>query len=379
MPERCRLVFLGGLGEVGRNMAVLEVGDDVLILDAGLSFPTEDMPGVDLVLPDFDYLRSRADRIAGVVLTHGHEDHMGALPYMLREMELDVYATPLALALLRPKLDEHGVSEKARLQEVKPGEEVRVGPFSVRFIRVTHSIPDGVALAVDTPYGTVLHSGDFRLDPTPIDRQPTDLQAFAAEAEKGVHLFLSDSTNAEDDGTIPSERTVGPELLRIFQQAPRLLVAACFASHIHRIQQICNAAMAVGRKVAFLGRSMHHAVRSSRELGYLDLPDDAVLDIEEAVELPPEQVCIVCTGSQGEPLSALSLMAAREHKWVKLEDGDLVVIAASLIPGNEVAIHRTIDGLYRTGADVFHSGIAHVHVSGHAAGDELKFMLELIR
>ncbi|HZA60371.1 MAG TPA: ribonuclease J [Actinomycetota bacterium] len=379
MSARCRLVFLGGVGEVGRNMACLELGDDVLVLDAGLSFPTEDMPGIDLVLPDFQYLRDRQDRIAGVVITHGHEDHQGALPYILRDIPLHVYATPLALGLLRPKLEEHDVVDRATLHEIHPGEEGKIGPFTVRTIRVTHSIPEGMALAVDTPYGTLLHSGDFRLDPTPIDGLATDLQSFAEEARRGVHLFLSDSTNAEDEGTIPSERTVGPELLRIFSGAGRLVVAACFASHIHRIQQVANAALAVGRKVAVLGRSMQHAVAQAREFGHLDLPDDAVLDIEEAMALPPERVAVVCTGSQGEPLSALSLMAAHEHKWVKLQDGDTVVIAASLIPGNEVAIHRTIDGLYRTGADVFHTGISHVHVSGHAAAEELKFMLGLVR
>ena len=378
MSARCRLVFLGGLGEVGRNIACLEIDDDVLVLDAGLSFPTEDMPGVDLVLPDYQYLRERQDRIAGVVLTHGHEDHMGALPYILKEIALEIWAPPLALGLLRPKLEEHGVTERATLHELRAGDEARVGPFTVRAIRVTHSIPEGLALAIDTPFGTVLHSGDFRLDPTPVDGRATDLQAFGEEGRRGVHVFLSDSTNAEDPGIIPSERTVGPELLRIFEGASRRVVAACFSSHIHRIQQICDAALAVGRRIAFFGRSMHHAVAQARELGHLHVPEDAILDIEEIAKLPPEQVAVICTGSQGEPLSALSLMAAREHKWVKLEEGDTVVIAASLIPGNEVAIHRTIDGLFRTGADVFHTGIAHVHVSGHAAAEELKFMLGLV-
>jgi ribonuclease J len=379
MAGSCRLAFLGGLGEVGRNMACLELGGEVLVIDAGLSFPTEEMPGIDLVLPDWQWLRERSDRIAGVVLTHGHEDHMGALPYMLREFPLTVYGTPLALALLRPKLEEHRVEDRARLEEVRPGTERRIGPFTVRFHRVTHSIPDGLAVAVDTPEGTILHSGDFKLDPTPIDREPTDLHAIAEEARRGVHLFLSDSTNAEDPGTIPSERTIGPALLEIFERADRLLVTACFSSHIHRIQQICDAARAAGRKVAFLGRSMHTAVGAARSLGYLEVPDQDIVPIEEVRDLDPRDVAVVCTGSQGEPLSALALMAAHEHKWVRLQEGDLVVIAASFIPGNETAIHRTIDGLYRTGADVEHSGIAPVHVSGHAAAAELKFMLELIR
>jgi ribonuclease J len=379
MPGSCRLVFLGGLGEVGRNMACLESDGDVLVIDAGLSFPTEEMPGIDLVLPDWEYLRERADRVAGVVLTHGHEDHMGALPYILREIPLAIYGTPLALALLRPKLEEHKVAERASLEEVRPGDEVRIGPFTTRFHRVTHSIPDGVAVAIDTPVGTILHSGDFKLDPTPIDGEPTDLAGLAEEAARGVHVFLSDSTNAEDPGTIPSERTLGPKLLEIFRQGERLIVAACFSSHVHRVQQICDAARAVGRKVAFLGRSMHTVVREGRALGYLDVPDEDIIDIEEVRDRDPSEVAVVCTGSQGEPLSALSLMAAHENKWVKLQKGDLVVIAASFIPGNETAIHRTIDGLYRTGADVYHSKIAQVHVSGHAAADELQFMLSLVR
>ncbi|MGH2723249.1 MAG: ribonuclease J [Actinomycetota bacterium] len=378
MPEPSRLVFLGGLGEVGRNMACLEQGGRLLLLDAGLSFPGEDMPGIDLVLPDFQYLRERKDRIEAVVLTHGHEDHIGTLPYLLREMPLRVLATPLTIGLLGPKLEEHGVTERVTFTEVHPGEAATLGPFSMRFLRVTHSIPDGMGVAVDTPFGTVLHTGDFRLDPTPIDGRVTDLRGFADEAGRGVHLLLSDSTNAEDPGTVPSERTVGPSLLQIFAGAQRLVVAACFASHVHRIQQICDAARAVGRKVAFLGRSMHQSTGQARALGYLDLPGDDVVDIEEIKHLPPERVAVVSTGSQGEPLSALSLMAAHEQKYVKLEAGDTVVLSASLIPGNETAINRVIDGLYRTGADVFHTGNAHVHVSGHAASEELKLMLNLV-
>jgi ribonuclease J len=378
MPEPCRLVFLGGLGEVGRNMACLEMDGRILLLDAGLSFPGGDMPGIDLVLPDFQYLRERSDRIDGVVLTHGHEDHVGTLPYLLREMPLRVLATALTVGLLRPKLEEHGVLDQATITEVRPGDSATAGPFSMRFLRVTHSIPDGMGVAVDTPFGTVLHTGDFRLDPTPIDGRVTDLGGFAEEAKRGVHVLLSDSTNAEDAGTVPSERTVGPTLLQIFRGADRLVVAACFASHIHRIQQICDAARAVGRKVAFLGRSMHQSTAQARATGHLDLPEEDIVDIEEIKDLPRENVAVVSTGSQGEPLSALALMAAHEQKYVKLEPGDTVVLSASLIPGNETAINRVIDGLYRNGAEVFHAGNAHVHVSGHAAADELKLMLNLV-
>lgn len=377
--EAPRLVFLGGVGEIGRNMACLEMDGRILVLDAGLSFPGEDMPGIDLVLPDFEWLRERADRVAGVVLTHGHEDHVGALPYLLREMPLDVYATRLTLGLLGGKLEEHQVTENVTLHEVTPGDEVAIGPFTTRFLRVTHSIPDGVAIAVDTPQGVLLHTGDFKLDPTPIDGRVTDLQGFAEEAKRGVHLLLSDSTNAEETGTTPSERTVGPSLLQIFEKAERLIVTACFASHIHRVQQVCDAARAVGRKVTFLGRSMKQSVAESRRLGYLDLPEESILEIEQLKDLDPREVVVVSTGSQGEPLSALSLMAAKEHKWVKLQPRDTVVMSSSVIPGNETAIGRVIDGLYRAGADVHHTGIAHVHVSGHAAAEELMLVLNLVQ
>jgi ribonuclease J len=374
-----RLVFLGGVGEIGRNMAALELGGRILLLDAGLSFPEVEMPGIDLVLPDFQYLRDRKDRLQAVALTHGHEDHVGSLPYLLREFSLPIYATRLTLALLEGKLEEHGVRDRAEFHEVTPGEEVTTGPFTLRFYRVSHSIPDGTAIAIDLPAGTLLHSGDFKLDQTPIDGRVTDLQGIAAEASRGVHVFLSDSTNAEDSGSTLSERTVGPVLADIVRNAPQLVVVACFASHIHRIQQVVNAARGAGRKVAFLGRSMHQSVRASRSIGYLEAPEEDVVPIEAVEGMDPAEVVVCCTGSQGEPLSALSLMAAHEHKWVKLERGDTVVLSSSVIPGNETAIHRTLDGLYRTGANVFHVPISPVHVSGHAAAEELKFMLNLVR
>jgi len=377
--EPAKLVFLGGLGEVGRNMAALEMDGQVLIIDTGLSFPGEDMPGIDLVLPDWEWLRSRADRIAGVVLTHGHEDHVGALPYLLREFSLDVYATPLTLALLGGKLEEHQVTDRVRLHEVKAGGSAEIGPFRVRFHRVTHSIPDGVAVAIDSPWGTILHTGDFRLDPTPIDGHLTDLPGLAEEARNGIHLFLSDSTGAERPGTVPSERSVGPVLRQLVEDAPRLVVTACFASHIHRIQQLYDAAADAGRKVAFLGRSMHNTVRAATSLGYLDVEEGSVVDIEALRDMDPRDVCVISTGSQGEPFSALALMAAREHKFVKLQEGDTVIMSSSVIPGNQVAIHRVIDGLFRTGADVFHVGISPVHVSGHASAEELQLVLNLVR
>ncbi len=380
MPSDARLVFLGGVGEVGRNMAALEMAGRILLIDAGLSFPESDMPGIDLVLPDFGWLLDNRDRIEGVVLTHGHEDHVGSLPYLLRQIDrLDIFATRLTLALISGKLEEHGVRDRADYHEVTPGDETRAGPFRVRFYRVSHSIPDGCAIAIDTPHGTVLHTGDFKLDPTPIDGRVTDLQGIASEARRGVHLLLSDSTNAEDPGFAGSERTVGPVLYDIIRDAPRLVVVACFSSHIHRIQQVVDAARRANRVVAFLGRSMHQSVAAAREHGYLRVDDRDVVPIEELDRMDPRYVVVCSTGSQGEPLSAVSLMAAREHKWVKLQPDDTVILSSSVIPGNETEIHRTIDGLYRTGARVFRVPVSEVHVSGHAASEELKFMLNLVR
>ena len=378
-----RLVFLGGVGEVGRNMACLELDERILIIDVGLSFPSGDMPGIDLVLPDFDFLRTKADRIQAVVLTHGHEDHIGALPYLLRDVDrrLEVYGTPFTLALLQGKLEEHEVEHLVDLRTVSPGEEASTGPFTMRFLRVTHSIPDGMAVVVDTPFGSILHTGDFKIDQTPLDGRATDLHGLAKEAGRGngVHLLLSDSTNAEEPGYSVSERTVGPVLLDIVENAGGLVVAACFSSHIHRVQQIVNAARANERVVSFLGRSMLKSVDAALRLGHLHVDDKDVVDISEIDRLDPGRVVVICTGSQGEPYSALSLMAQRQHKWVKIGPGETVVLSSSLIPGNEPAIHRVVDSLYRTGADVFHMPSDPVHASGHAAQEELRLMLSLVR
>jgi ribonuclease J len=377
-----RVVFLGGVGEVGRNMACVELDGRILIVDVGLSFPHAEMPGIDLVLPDFEYVRERFDDVEAIVLTHGHQDHIGALPYLLREFEgepLPVYGTAFTLALLEGQLEEHEVRGRAEFRQVMPGETAVTGPFSMRFLRVTHSIPDGMAVVIDTPFGSILHTGDFKIDQTPLDGRATDLHALAEEAGRGVHLLLSDSTNAEESGYTDSERSVGPVLQDIISRAPQLVVVACFSSHIHRIQQVVNAARADERVVAFLGRSMLQSVEAARLLGILHVPEDDVIPIEEVEHRDPSRVVVVCTGSQGEPFSALSLMAAREHKWVKLRQGDSVVLSSSLIPGNEPAIHRVIDGLYRTGADVFHLPAYPVHASGHAAAEELRLMLSLVR
>lgn len=374
-------MFLGGVGEVGRNMACLELDGRLLILDVGLSFPSAEMPGIDLVLPDMEYVRNRADDVEAVVLTHGHEDHVGALPYLLRDLgrPIPVIGTAFTLELLGNKLAEHDVTDLADLTLAVPGEGLTVGGFSMRFLHVTHSIPDGMAVAVDTPHGTVLHTGDFKIDPTPIDGWPTDLHGLAEEAGRGVHLLLSDSTNAEEPGHTSSEKSVGPVLRQIVDGAPGIVVVACFSSHIHRIQQVVDAAIADNRVVAFLGRSMQNSVGAARRLGILHLDDRDVIDISEVDTLDPGRVVIVCTGSQGEPYSALSLMAAREHKWVKLKEGDTVVLSSSLIPGNEPAIHRVVDALYRSGADVYHVPADAVHASGHAAQEELRLLLSLVR
>ena len=377
-----RVVFLGGVGEVGRNMACVELDDRILIVDVGLSFPHAEMPGIDLVLPDFEYVRERFDDVEAIVLTHGHQDHIGALPYLLRDYDgppLPVYGTAFTLALLEGQLEEHEVRDRAGFRQVMPGEASIAGQFSMRFLRVTHSIPDGMAVVIDTPYGSILHTGDFKIDQTPLDGRATDLHALAEEAGRGVHLLLSDSTNAEEAGYTDSERSVGPVLQDIIARAPQLVVVACFSSHIHRIQQVVNAARGDERVVAFLGRSMHQSVEAARRLGILHVPETDVIPIEEVEHRDPSRVVVICTGSQGEPFSALSLMAAREHKWVKLKEGDNVVLSSSLIPGNEPAIHRVIDGLYRTGADVFHLPAYAVHASGHAAAEELRLMLSLVR
>ncbi len=319
-------------------MACLELDGRILIIDVGLSFPSGDMPGIDLVLPDFDFVRQQAEKIQAVVLTHGHEDHIGALPYLLRDIgrRLEVYGTAFTLALLQSKLDEHEVAHLVDLKTVTPGEQAITGPFTMRFLRVTHSIPDGMAVVVDTPFGAIVHTGDFKIDQTPLDGRATDLHGLAEEAGrgKGVHLLLSDSTNAEEPGYSVSERTVGPVLHDIVAGAPGLVIAACFSSHIHRVQQIVNAAHANERVVAFLGRSMHKSVDAARRLGLLNVADQDVVDIEEIDRLDPGRVVVICTGSQGEPYSALSLMAQRQHKFVDVGPGETVVLSSSLIPGN---------------------------------------------
>ena len=369
-------------------MAALELDDRLLILDVGLSFPSADMPGIDLVLPDMEYVRDRGGDVEAIVLTHGHEDHVGALPYLLRDLgrRVPIYGTAFTLELLQGKLEEHALVPKTGLltgQTLKGGlvfAGVSGAPTeqgNPPKVKVAPRV--GMAFAVDTPHGSLLHTGDFKLDQTPIDGQPSDLHGLAEESGRGVHLLLSDSTNAETPGHTASERSVGPVLRDIVARAPEIVVVACFSSHIHRIQQVVDAAIVDQRVVCFLGRSMQNSVRAARELGILRVDDQDVIDIEEVESLDPGRVVIACTGSQGEPYSALSLMAAREHKWVKLSEGDTVVLSSSLIPGNEPAIHRVVDSLYRSGADVYHMPADPVHASGHAAQEELRLLLSLVK
>ncbi len=358
-------------------MFALETDDALLVLECGLSFPNDEMLGVDLVLPDFSYVVERAESCVGVVLTHGHEDHVGGLSWFLREVDVPVYGTPLTLGLARRRLDEAGL--EADLMPVEAPGHASIGPFACTFLAVSHSIPDAVAVAVDSPGGRLLYTSDFKLDTSPVDGRITDLQGLAALGAEGVDIMLSDSTNAERPGRTPSEGIVGPAFRHIFTTARRRIVVACFASNLHRIQQVCEAAEEVGRRVAFVGRSMIANVEVGRELGHLEVSDETIVDVGSLDTFPPDRVVVVCTGSQGEPLSALSLIAAGEHKAVRVEEGDTVILSASPIPGNESAVHRVINSLYRSGAEVHHSETSAVHASGHAAADELAEMIEVVK
>ncbi len=379
MTAPVHVSFYGGLGEIGRNMATVEVDGRIALIDVGLAFPDAEHHGIDLILPDWSPLRSRRSDVHCIVLTHGHEDHIGALPFFLRDFPgLPVYSSRLTLGLVRAKLEEHP-DVTADLREVEAGERITTGPFDFEFVAVTHSIPDALAVALHTPHGTILHSGDFKLDQTPIDERPTDLPHIAQLGDAGIALLLVDSTNADMAGHVPSERSVGRTLKRVFAEATGRVVVTTFASHVHRVQQVIDAAVASERLVCFVGRSMLRNMPIARDLGYLDYDDRSVVELSEVDRLPSERAVIICTGSQGEPFAALSLMAAGQHRQVRLGAGDTVVMASSVIPGNEHAIYRSIDGLFRQGADVVHKGIADIHVSGHAAADELRFFHNMAR
>ncbi len=375
-----RIIPLGGLGEIGMNMTLLETEGDLLIIDAGLMFPEEEMLGIDLVLPEVTYLLEQRQKVRGIVLTHGHEDHTGSLPFLLPQLPVPVYGTPLALGLVREKLREFDLDQTADLRRIRAGDGVCLGGLRLEFIRVSHSIPDGVAIAAHTPAGLVLHSGDFKFDQTPVDGQLTDFPKFAELGRQGVLLLLSDSTNATREGFTPSESAIGRAFESIFRTAPRRIIVACFASHIHRIQQILDVAARLGKQVALNGKSMAANTRIAAELGYLRIPEGTLVRLEDLKRFPPDQGVIITTGSQGEPLSALARMAVGEHKQIEIVPGDTVVFSARVIPGNEQSIARTVNHLFRRGAQVITEEVfPGVHVSGHPSQEELKLMLNLTR
>ncbi|MBU7596054.1 ribonuclease J [Streptomyces sp. P38-E01] len=376
LPEGgLRVTPLGGLGEIGRNMTVFEFDGRLLIIDCGVLFPEEEQPGIDLILPDFTTLRDRLDDIEGIVLTHGHEDHIGAVPYLLREKaDIPLIGSKLTLALIEAKLQEHRI--RPYTLEVEEGHRERIGPFDCEFVAVNHSIPDALAVAVRTPAGLVVHTGDFKMDQLPLDGRLTDLRTFARLGEEGIDLLLSDSTNAEVPGFVAPEREISQVLRQVFADAQKRVIVASFASHIHRIQQILDAAHEYGRRVAFVGRSMVRNMGIARDLGYLKVPGGLVVDVKTLDDLPDHEVVLVCTGSQGEPMAALSRMANRDHQ-IRIVPGDTVILASSLIPGNENAVYRVINGLTRWGAHVVHKGNAKVHVSGHASAGELLYFYNI--
>ncbi len=375
--DTLRIVALGGLGEVGRNMACFEINDQILIVDCGVLFPEESQPGVDLILPDFSYLEGRYDKVVGIVLTHGHEDHIGAVPYLLRNrQDIPLIGTKLTLAFVNSKLGEHRINGVMR--EVSEKTPLQLGEFNLEFVAVNHSIPDAMAVAIKTSAGVVLHTGDFKMDQLPLDGRITDLNAFGRLGDAGVDVFMVDSTNAEVPGFVPSEREIVPVLDRVFHRAPGRIVVASFASHVHRVQQIIDTAVAHDRHVAFIGRSMVRNMNVAKDLGYLNLPNGVLISADDIDSLPADRVVLVSTGSQGEPMAALSRMAARDHR-ISIGEGDTVVLASSLIPGNENSVNRVINGLMRLGAQVVHKGNALVHVSGHAAAGELLYAYNIVK
>lgn len=376
--NKIQIIPLGGLGEIGKNMTVFRYGDDIIVIDAGLMFPEDDMLGIDLVIPDFTYLLDNRDKVRGIFLTHGHEDHIGALPYVLKQIDLPVYGTPLTLGILKGRLEENGVSCD-NMHEIHPGDQIKAGSFMMEFMRVNHSIPDAIAMAINTPIGTIIHTGDFKIDHTPVDGEVTQFSKFAEYGDRGVLLLLADSTNAERPGFTPSEKVVGQTFMDEFKGVKGRIIVATFSSNVHRIQQVVDAALVYKRKVAVIGRSMVNVVNIALELGYLKAPEGAIIDIDETSNYRADEVVIITTGSQGEPMSALTRMATGDHRKVDILPGDTVIISASPIPGNEKLVSRTIDNLYKLGANVIYEKSNGVHVSGHASQEELKLMHNLVR
>lgn len=377
--NKLKVIPLGGMEEIGKNMTVLEYGENIIIVDCGMAFPEDEMLGIDLVIPEITYLEKNRDKIHGIIVTHGHEDHIGAIPYVLKKINIPVFGTKLTLGLIENKLLEHKLEEPADLRKISAGKTIQLGPFKIEFIHSNHSIADAVALAIDTPVGMVFHTGDFKIDHTPIEGEPIDLARIAELGKKGVLLLISDSTNVERTGYTPSERTVGETFDNVFRGAKGRIIVASFASHIHRVQQIINSAVKCGRKVALVGRSMLNVVSTATRLGYLSFPEDTIIDIDKIRRYKPEQIVIITTGSQGEPMSALARMSSRTHKKVEIMEGDQVIISAHSIPGNEKLVYKVIDDLFKQGADVIYDSLAEIHVSGHAKQEELKVMLSLTK
>jgi len=381
-PDTLRIIPLGGLGDIGRNMTVFEINGKLLVVDCGVLFPEDDQPGVDLILPGLDYLDDRLDDIVGLVLTHGHEDHIGAVPYLLRRrQDIPLYGSKLTLAFVDGKLREHRLRDTAMYHQVVEGDTIVAGPFELEFFAVNHSIPDALAVAIKTSAGVVLHTGDYKMDQLPLDHRITDLRGFArlSSDERGVDLLMADSTNADVAGFTLPEKDIEPALERVFSQAPQKLVVACFASHVHRVQQILNLAVRHERKVVYVGRSMVRNMTTAQELGYLRVPGGTLIELNDIEQYPEDRVVVISTGSQGEPLSALARMANREHPIVQVGSGDTVLLASSLIPGNENAVYRVINGLTRLGVTVVHKGNALVHTSGHASAGELLYTYNVVK
>jgi ribonuclease J len=377
--KKLKIIPLGGLQEIGKNITAFEYGDDIIVVDCGLAFPEDEMLGIDLVIPDVSYLLKNKEKVRGIVITHGHEDHIGALPYVLRDLNVPVYATKLTLGLVEYKLEEHGMLDTVKLNRVQQGETIELGAFKVEFIRSTHSIADSVALAIFTPVGVVVHTSDFKIDFTPIEGEPMDLSRLAELGKNGVLLLMSDSTNVERPGYTMSERTVGDAFEEIFRNATGRILIATFASNVHRIQQAINSAVKFKRKVAICGRSMINVVGVAMKLGYMTVPEGVMVDIDQIGRHNPENLVIITTGSQGEPMSALSRMAASEHRKVDIVPGDLIIISANPIPGNEKLISRVINELFKKGAEVIYEALADIHVSGHACQEELKLIQCLVK
>ena len=378
IQNKVQIIPLGGLGEIGKNMTVFRYGDDIILIDAGLMFPEDDMLGIDLVIPDISYLLENKDKVKAIFLTHGHEDHIGALPYVLKQLEVPVYGTALTLGILQGRLRENGVSDE-NLVTIKPGDKIGAGAFNLEFIRVNHSIPDAVSIVIKTPIGTIIHTGDFKFDQTPVDGQVTQFNKFAEFGDAGVLALLADSTNAERPGFTQSEKMVGQTFDDEFRYARNRIIVATFSSNVHRIQQVVDSAVKYKRKVAVIGRSMINVVNIAMELGYLNIPDGVLIDIDETSNYTADQIVIITTGSQGEPMSALTRMAMNDHKKVGIMPGDTVIISATPIPGNEKLVSRTINHLYKLGADVIYEKSNGVHVSGHASQEEIKLMHNLVR